>query len=171
MRLISLFFANKILNPLSKLEIDISVEAGDWPAHLAEKAEPIVALALAQAGVLVSGPAELSVLLTDDAHQRALNDQWRNIDKSTNVLSFPQIEPFTPLSGLVGDISLAYETLVREAGEQDVSFDDHFTHLLVHGFLHLLGHDHLQEDEAQKMEQLETQILGAMGIADPYAEA
>ena len=118
-----------------------------------------------------TGAAEVSIVLTDDAEQRELNRQWRGIDKSTNVLSFPQIAPFGSVSGLVGDIILARETLEREAAEMGVSFDDHFTHLLVHGFLHLLGYDHMQDDEALVMEGLETKILATLGVADPYAEA
>lgn len=126
--------------------------------------------ALRQSGAKVAGPAELSIVLTDDAHQRVLNRDWRKIDKSTNVLSFPQIEPFGPVLGLVGDITLACETLEREAAEQGKSFSDHFTHLVVHGFLHLLGYDHITEAEALQMEGLETQILKSLGIADPYGD-
>lgn len=86
------------------------------------------------------------------------------------MLSFPQIEPFSPLAGLVGDITLARETLEREAAEMGITFEAHFTHLVVHGFLHLLGYDHIEEDEALQMEGLETQILATLGIADPYAD-
>jgi probable rRNA maturation factor len=118
----------------------------------------------------VTGPAELSIVLTDDAEQRVLNRDWRGIDKSTNVLSFPQIEPFGPVSGMLGDIILARETLEHEAGEMGISFADHFTHLVVHGFLHLLGYDHMDDDEALAMESLETQILASLGVADPYAD-
>ena len=110
------------------------------------------------------------MLLTDDAEQRALNAQWRGKDAATNVLSFPQLEPFAPLAGLLGDISLARETLEREAAELGKSFTDHFTHLVVHGFLHILGHDHIEEADALVMEGLETQILASLGIADPYAD-
>jgi probable rRNA maturation factor len=86
------------------------------------------------------------------------------------VLSFPQLEPFTPLAGLVGDIVLARETLVREAAELDKPFDHHFTHLVVHGFLHLIGYDHVEESDALQMEGLETQILARLGVPDPYEE-
>jgi probable rRNA maturation factor len=116
----------------------------------------------------VAGIAELSIVLMDDTEQQVLNKQWRNIDKPTNVLSFPQIEPFSPVLGLLGDITLARETLEREAAEQGVSFTDHFTHLVVHGFLHILGYDHIEESEALVMEGLETQILATLGIDDPY---
>jgi len=104
----------------------------------------------------------------DDAEQQVLNREWRNMDKPTNVLSFPQIEPFGLVLGILGDITLARETLEREAAEQGVSFTDHFTHLVVHGFLHILGYDHIEEQDALVMEGLETQILATLGIADPY---
>ena len=86
------------------------------------------------------------------------------------MLSFPQIEPGDPVLGLLGDITMARETLIREAAEQGVSFEDHFTHLVVHGFLHILGYDHLEDDEAAEMEGLETSILATLGIDDPYAD-
>lgn len=133
-----------------------------------EIATTAIAEALKQSKAKVAGIAELSVVLMDDAEQQVLNKQWRNIDKPTNVLSFPQIEPFAPVLGILGDITLARETLEREAVEQGVSFTDHFTHLVVHGFLHILGYDHIDEQDALVMEGLETQILATLGIADPY---
>ncbi len=126
--------------------------------------------ALKQSGAKVMGVAELSIVLTDDAAQRELNKQWRGIDKSTNVLSFPQIEPFGPVVGILGDITLARETLEREAAELDKPFADHFTHLVVHGFLHILGYDHEEEGDALDMEGLETRILASLGVPDPYDE-
>jgi probable rRNA maturation factor len=135
---------------------------------LEEIATTAIAEALKQSKAKVAGIAELSVVLMDDAEQQVLNKQWRNIDKPTNVLSFPQIEPFAPVLGILGDITLARETLEREAVEQGVSFTDHFTHLVVHGFLHILGYDHIDEQDALVMEGLETQILATLGIADPY---
>lgn len=119
----------------------------------------------------ITGPAELSLLLTNDAGQRQLNAQWRQKDSATNVLSFPQLPPFTPLSGLVGDISLSLETLQREAEDLGKSFDHHFAHLVVHGFLHCLGYDHENDQDALVMESLETQILSQLGIDDPYDNA
>ncbi len=151
------------------LNIEISRNTDGWPDALDARAEQAVRAALTQSKAKVTGPSELSIVLTDDDEQRVLNRDWRGIDKSTNVLSFPQIEPFGPVSGLLGDIILARETLVREAEEQGVSFDDHFTHLVVHGFLHLLGYDHIDDDEALAMEGLETQILASLGVADPYS--
>ena len=128
----------------------------------------LAALKLSKARI--KGAAELSILLTNDEEQHELNRQWRGKDSSTNVLSFPQIEPFGPVTGILGDITMARETIQREAVEQGTSFPDHFTHLVVHGFLHILGYDHLSDAEALQMEGLETQILASLGIADPYAD-
>jgi probable rRNA maturation factor len=152
------------------LHIEVSRSDDGWPEGLDARAEEAVREALKQSGAKVTGAAELSIVLTNDAEQRELNRDWRKIDKTTNVLSFPQIEPFGPVAGLLGDITLARETLEREAAEQGVTFEAHFTHLVVHGFLHILGHDHLEETEAVTMETLETKILAALGIADPYAD-
>ena len=106
----------------------------------------------------------------DDAEQRTLNAEWRDKDTSTNVLSFPQIEPFGAVTGMLGDISLARETVEREAEELQKPFSEHLTHLVVHGFLHILGYDHVSDDEAHQMERLETDILASLEIADPYAD-
>lgn len=121
-----------------------------------------------QSGAKVAGVAELSIVLLDDAEQQVLNRDWRQIDKPTNVLSFPQIEPFAPVAGILGDITLARETLEREAADLGKSFTDHYTHLVVHGFLHILGYDHIDDEEALVMEGLETQILATLGIDNPY---
>ena len=154
----------------SPLSIAYAVNAEGWPDGLEAIAESAIREALRQSEAEMVGVAEVSVVLTDDAEQRDLNRDWRGIDKSTNVLSFPQIEPFGPVSGILGDIILARETLEREADEMGIGFSDHFTHLVVHGFLHLLGYDHIEDDEAEEMEGLETQILATLGIADPYAD-
>jgi len=155
---------------VSPLAIEISRNAEGWPEALDARAEAAVREALKQSKARVTGAAELSIVLTNDDEQQVLNRDWRGIDKTTNVLSFPQIEPFGPVSGILGDIILARETLEREALVEGVSFEDHFTHLVVHGFLHILGYDHMDEDEALAMEGLETQILASLGVADPYAE-
>jgi probable rRNA maturation factor len=133
-------------------------------------AETAILEALRQSKAKITGSAEITVVLTDDAEQQALNRDWRKIDKTTNVLSFPQIEPFGPVNGLLGDITLARETMETEANAEGITLEAHFTHLVVHGFLHILGHDHLTDDEAETMEALETKILGNLGIADPYAD-
>jgi probable rRNA maturation factor len=107
---------------------------------------------------------EVALLLTGDAEMQALNRQWRGKDTPTNVLSFPSGEE----QGHLGDVVLAYETVEGEAKQQNIAIADHAAHLVVHGMLHLLGYDHEQEDDALKMETLETEILTTLGIADPY---
>jgi probable rRNA maturation factor len=153
---------------VTPLQIEVSINTEGWPPALEARADEAVREALAQSKAKITGAAELSVVLTDDAEQRTLNRDWRGIDKPTNVLSFPQIEPFAPVAGILGDVILARETLEREAAEMGVSFEDHFTHLVVHGFLHILGYDHIDDAEALVMEGLETQILASLGVADPY---
>lgn len=119
--------------------------------------------------------AEVSVVLTGDADIQKLNADFREKDKATNVLSFPQ-EHITPgdiptleKDYYLGDIILAHETIVNEAGEQDKTLSDHLSHLIVHGFLHLIGFDHMNEKDAQEMEQMEIRILQTLGIKNPYA--
>jgi probable rRNA maturation factor len=117
--------------------------------------------------------AELAVMLTDDGGIRTLNNNWRGIDKPTNVLSFPALQPTgdTPddMPRMLGDIAIAYETTRREADEEAKPFEHHLSHLAVHGFLHLIGYDHENDDDAEAMEALEREILAQLGIPDPYA--
>jgi probable rRNA maturation factor len=121
------------------------------------------------------GEAEISVLLTDDVGIRSLNSQWRGIDKPTNVLSFPAAQ-MARAGGpedaprVLGDIAIAYETTRREAHDEQKPFDHHLSHLAVHGFLHLIGYDHENDDDAEAMETLEQRILAQLGIPDPYAD-
>jgi probable rRNA maturation factor len=155
-----------------KLDIAIDQASSLWAAlpeaqGLAERA---ILAGAADCGVALRKGAEVSVQLVDDAQIRALNAQWRGFDKPTNVLSFPAA-PVEKLatSPLLGDIVLAFETIRREADDMRIGLSDHFVHLVVHGFLHLVGFDHQESAEAERMEQLETQILAGMAIADPYA--
>lgn len=152
----------------AQLDVEISIEAGNWPEGLEPLAEKALRAALDGSGYALSGPAEISVLLTDDAAQRELNHQWRGKNAATNVLSFPQIAPEAVLEGLLGDISLAHETLEREAKALSKPFEAHFVHLLVHGMLHILGYDHEIREEALVMERHETDIMLSMGYPDPY---
>jgi probable rRNA maturation factor len=117
-------------------------------------------------------PSEISVVLSDDEHIRELNKHHRNMDKPTNVLSFPAARIKAPAGAprFLGDIVLAFETVEREAREEEKPLENHISHLVVHGVLHLLGYDHEDEDEANLMENRERQILSGLGIPDPYAE-
>lgn len=117
---------------------------------------------------------EIGVVLADDAFVRALNRDYRGRDKPTNVLAFaaldgarPSPPPGAPL--LLGDIVIAFETVTAEAKAQGKRLGDHLSHLVVHGTLHLLGHDHATAAEAAAMERLEAEALAGLGVADPYA--
>jgi probable rRNA maturation factor len=112
----------------------------------------------------------MAVLLTDDAEMRALNQQWRGIDKPTDVLSFPSESPEIPgQPQYLGDVAVGYETALRDAEAMQRPFEGHISHLLVHGFLHLLGYDHIEAADATIMEPLEAEILAGLGWPDPYA--
>jgi len=120
-------------------------------------------------GIRDSGFREerMTVVLADDAFIRKLNRDFRGKDKATNVLSFPESRIPNPESYL-GDLVLAHETIEREAHEQGKKVRDHVKHLLVHGTLHLLGHDHEEDKEAAQMEALEVKILKKLGVGNPY---
>jgi probable rRNA maturation factor len=150
--------------------LDLLIEAGDWPprSKLRSLASRAVRAATAQTGAQLPAPAELSLVFTDDAHIRALNLRFRGKDKATNVLSFSAAAAGGARGPLLGDIVLALETIERESAAQGLTFEDHLTHLMVHGFLHLLGYDHETDGEAVVMERLETAILARIGVADPY---
>jgi probable rRNA maturation factor len=129
---------------------------------------------------------DLSILLANDAYLQELSNSHMKKNKPTNVLSFPfydiiykDIETIEQLDGVIdedelsefylGDMAFAYQTIEQEAKEAGISFIDHFTHLLIHGTLHLLGYDHIKDDEAEIMENLEIEILKKLGIKSPYA--
>lgn len=136
-------------------------------AHWEPKTLPIQdVLVVVLAHLDESEARDVAVVLSDDAQIRALNRDFRGKDAPTNVLSFPSDE-----SDEWGDILFAHETIAREAAEQGKTFHDHFCHLLVHGMLHLLGYDHIQEEEANEMEALEIAILAKLSIANPYESA
>ncbi len=144
-----------------------------WRAALPARslARQAIAAALNESGVKLRSGAEVTVHLIDDAQIRALNLQWRGKDAATNVLSFPAVEPARIREAkLLGDVFVAFETVAREADEEGKSLSDHFRHLAIHGFLHLLGYDHIEDAEAEAMEALETRALARLGVADPYAE-
>ena len=155
-----------------KVALDISVPSGLWRGlpRARALARETIAAAVAESGLAREGGAEVSLCLADDARLRELNLRWRGVDKPTNVLSFPAALPgrFGQLVA-VGDIALAYETLTREANELGAPLADHYRHLVAHGFLHLIGYDHATDEEAERMEALESRIMARLGAADPYA--
>jgi probable rRNA maturation factor len=158
-------------------EIDIAVEDERWAGAAPDLERFVVRAveaALAVAPEVPAHPVEVSILLTDDATVQDLNRTWRGKDKPTNVLSFPA--PLQPLHAgaaqPLGDVVLAYDTMLRESEEQSKPLHHHLAHLLVHGILHLLGQDHeTGESEAEAMEALETAALRSLGIPDPYCDA
>jgi probable rRNA maturation factor len=138
-------------------------------AAIAESAFPQIGMS--------ARPVELSVRLTGNEQVRALNHMWRGKDKPTNVLSFPMLDEEELASAnvagpelLLGDIIVARGICEEEASEKGISIEDHASHLLVHGTLHLLGYDHHEEGEATDMESREVRALQRLGIADPYEE-
>lgn len=166
------------MTSVTRLDIQASVEEGDWPEEAELEGMAIVMLEKAAAFLareeeqpFPQMPVEVSLVFTDDQSIRAINQEWRGQDKPTNVLSFPAypLEPGGIPGPMLGDIVIARETLVREAADLGKPFDEHLTHLMVHGFLHLFGYDHMEKDEAEEMEGLETRILAELGLSDPYA--
>jgi probable rRNA maturation factor len=164
------------------IEIELSrehpwPEALDW-TRLAQRAAR-AAIARTPHGPLADTPAliEISLRLTDDETVRVLNRDYRGKDKPTNVLSFPMVQPdlIDTISEnsddgevLLGDIVLAHGVCVREAADKQVAVEDHAAHLIVHGTLHLLGYDHIDDAEADAMEAIEQQVMADLGLADPY---
>lgn len=157
-------------------EIDVAIEDERWMT-VAPDLEAFVIRAV-EAGLAIAperpeGAVEISILLTDDATVQDLNKTWRGKDKPTNVLSFPA--PLQPAHAAfarpLGDVVLAYDTMLRESAEQSKPLNHHLAHLLVHGILHLLGQDHeTGEADAEAMEALEIAALGTIGVPDPYAD-
>jgi len=158
------------------LKIDVLVHSEHWKNAAAAK--DVVRRALKQAATALSTKtAELAIVLTDDAAMRRLNRNWRGIDAPTNVLSFATKNSGDQLDeqsggqfvgNHLGDILLAYETVKREAHRDGKAFDHHLAHLVVHGFLHLLGYDHGNDAQARRMETTERAILRDLAVPDPY---
>jgi len=152
------------------MQIDVLIEDDRWAQlSLEELAERAGAAVMDQLGA--QEIYECALLACDDARIKTLNADFRDKDSATNVLSWPTAElipPALPSEPELGDIALSYDTCAREAHEADKSLNDHVTHLIVHGILHLLGYDHMSDAEANAMEALEIKILGNLGIANPY---
>jgi probable rRNA maturation factor len=162
------------------MDIAILIEDEAWRNDLPDPeatCRRAASTALEAGGDAVPAAAELSVVLGSDDRVRDLNARFRGKDAATNVLSFPAFEADAPRSlgegvpVLLGDVILAHGVVSREAREQNKTVSDHLSHLIVHGVLHLLGHDHMTDDDADRMEALETGILAGLGIPDPYQPA
>ena len=165
--------------------LEIAIEAdeewdssGSWERLVRDAAEAAIAESAFPQLAAAQRPVELSVRLTGDEQVRALNAEWRGKDRPTNVLSFPLADHAdlsnTNIAGpelLLGDIVLARGVCAAEAADKGVPVEDHATHLVVHGTLHLLGYDHREDDEAGDMEAREVRALARLGIADPYEAA
>ena len=152
------------------IEVDCAINSNLWADedYLVEISSRAVNSAFNRITFELPENSEVSLLFTDDQEVQKLNAQWRKQNKPTNVLSFAANDGTDILLPILGDIILAFETIKSETDGQKQSFDDHLTHLIVHGFLHLLGYDHMDDEEAKQMESLETLILKDIGIADPY---
>jgi probable rRNA maturation factor len=162
--------------------ISIALDNQDWPGPLdwAELVERAVRAALAETPYAplerADRDVEISITLTDDDAVHALNREWREKDKPTNVLSFPmtgpdEIDQLPPgMEAILGDIVVAHGVCAQEAAEKGITLADHATHLVVHGMLHLLGYDHMNDGEAEEMEALERRAMARLGLADPYAD-
>ena len=162
-----------------RITVAVRIETFQWLEKLQRAAElcrAVARLAVVEGGglslALSEKGIELTVVLTDDTVARTLNRVYRGEDKPTNVLSFSILEaPDFPIPGealALGDIIIALQTALREAELQKISFVDHLCHLVVHGALHLLGHDHQENDAAEAMERLENRILALLGVTNPY---
>jgi probable rRNA maturation factor len=188
------------------VELDMGVVWGnsDFGQSEVEKAVDAAVRFAGLAGLAeYPSPVEVSIKLTDNAEVQALNREWRDKDKPTNVLSFPMLEDDAleqlrhpelvsgsyflsdaekiktlkqvqgddqEMEMLLGDIILAYETCAAEAKEKNIPVAHHATHLVIHGMLHLLGHDHIEDDDAELMEALEVKALASIGLNNPYID-
>lgn len=159
------------------MELEIDIEhwpPGAWDGLATRAAEAAAAVE----PLLANRRLEVSVLFTGDAEVHRLNCEWRQRDRPTNVLSFPMLDRDDlfelDLEGppaMLGDIALAHETCAREAAEKGITLEQHASHLIIHGLLHLAGHDHVDSDaQAEEMEALEIAALAKLGIADPYGD-
>jgi probable rRNA maturation factor len=153
------------------LRIDFVETSRAWRGLAARSiARQAIAAAAVECGITLRCGAEICVHLVGDADIQSLNAQWRGVNAPTNVLSFPAAEPARLRQArLLGDVLIAFETASREAEQEHKTFADHYRHLVVHGFLHLLGFDHIADAQAEAMEALETTVLARLGVADPYA--
>lgn len=151
--------------------MEVKIESGDWPdlKVLKQLSEQCLMESIQVANPNLHPGSELSLTFCDEERMRELNRQWRSVDSSTNVLSFPIANSGSdPLGPLLGDILVGFELVEQEAKREGKVFEHHLAHLIVHGILHLFGYDHNEAEDAEIMEQLERRILGNLSISDPY---
>ena len=146
------------------ISFDLLITHDGW--HDMTDLENAVERAFEAAFQLAKHGGEIAVLLTDDAEMQRLNAQFRGKDKPTDVLSFPADEMDAPF---LGDLAIGYDISAADAESAGKSLPDHLSHLLIHGYLHLLGYDHAEHSDAEEMEALERRALASLGIADPYS--
>lgn len=169
---------------MSNLQVNVDIEDPRWEKAVDTLASAAVNVIETSAAVMedevdflaLDKNFYINLCLSSDQEVHQLNKRYRQMDKPTNVLSFAALddEEFDPFDNepetSLGDVIIAYETMVREADEQGVSLHDHFCHLWTHGILHILGFDHMTPEDAAEMESFETKILAQLGIDDPYRE-
>jgi probable rRNA maturation factor len=156
----------------SPASVAVVVAAPEWNRRLRAAPRIVRQAARAALGSARRPPGELSVVLADNRLSRRLNRTWRGKDKPTNVLSFPASgDAPRGAPRLLGDVVLAGGVVAAEAEAQGKRLSAHVTHLVVHGVLHLLGHDHERERDAERMEALEIRILRRLGVANPYEDS
>ncbi len=148
-------------------QIDIEINSNSTSIPSADNIELWISAALKSDELI---DAEVSVYIVDEIESQALNNQYRGKDYPTNVLSFPADIPEAVVIPLLGDLVVCAPVVAREAQEQNKSLDAHWAHMLVHGTLHLLGYDHIDDDEAEAMESLETHLMTKMNFPAPYVE-
>ena len=146
------------------ITIDLTISDEKWRAL--DELSGLIDRALGAAEAVAETPGEVSILLTDNDAMQALNAQFRDKDKPTDVLSFPAHEMDAPF---LGDIAVGYEISAKDAAESGKTLPDHLAHLIIHGYFHLVGYDHMDEKEAEEMEDLERRALASIGVADPYS--
>lgn len=146
------------------IDLDLRIADPDWTAAV-ENLSDVCTAALNAGAAQKNSSGNISVLLTNDDEIQVLNREWRGKDKPTDVLSFPASEMDAPF---LGDIAIALGVTTKDAATRDIKLDQHLSHLLIHGMMHLLGHDHKDDTEAAEMEALEIAALASLGWPDPY---
>lgn len=144
--------------------LDLRIEDAGWTDEM-EAPETVCQRALKAALAITGIEGEVALLLTDDDEMHTLNRDWRGKDKPTDVLSFPADELDAPF---LGDIAVGLGISRGDAATRGIKLTEHLSHLVIHGYLHLLGYDHMSEEEAREMEALEIKALSGLGIGDPY---